>query len=209
MKSRTAQIWAYARVSTDDQSIDMQTLALSRHGYDRLITETASAWRGRRREFDNMLRRMRRGDTLLVWKLDRLGRNLRELLRVTDWLQAEGVQLVSLSEAIDTATPIGKLYFGIMAVIAQFESDQTSMRTKAGIEARRAKGLPIGRAPKLTPAQIKAAARDLRTTRAPLADVAKKYGVAQSTLSKALPGYRTQLRAAGEYPPKRPRELNE
>lgn len=127
----------YARVSREDQNLDMQLQAIIKRGVDKkqIFQEKVSGVSKKRPQFDLCLKRLRRGDTLVVWKLDRLGRSLKQLYELSADLDRRGIMLVSLTEGIDTTTAMGVLFFHIMASIAQFERDLISERTKAGIAA--------------------------------------------------------------------------
>lgn len=132
----------YARTSREDQCLDLQLNALRREGVidKHLFQEQISASAKKRKQYDLALKRCRKGDILVVWKLDRLGRSLKQLTDTVADLEARGVQVVSITERIDTTTPLGKLFFHFMASIAQFEADLISERTKAGQAAGRERG---------------------------------------------------------------------
>src|SRR5215211_5367331 len=130
----------YARVSTADQQPQLQVDALERAGCYRVFTETASGARSDRPVLEQVLDQLRRGDTLVVWKLDRLGRSLRHLVDTVTELAERGIGFRSLQEAIDTTTPGGKLVFHVFAALAEFERDLIRERTTAGLAAARARG---------------------------------------------------------------------
>ncbi len=138
----------YARVSTEEQNLDMQIDALMRAGVmkDNLHVEKISAVAKRRPKLELALMDARSGDTLIVWKLDRLGRNVVDLHMQVQKLEARGVQFQSIQEKIDTSTAIGKAFFGLLAVFAQFERDMIVERTKSGLEAARKRGFVPGAA---------------------------------------------------------------
>ena len=135
----------YARVSTTDQRPGLQVDALERAGCYRVFTETASGARADRPVLAQVLDQLRPGDTLIVWKLDRLGRSLRHLVDVVTGLADRGVGFRSLQESIDTTTPGGKLVFHVFAALAEFERDLIRERTSAGLAAARARGRHGGR----------------------------------------------------------------
>ncbi|MFT5469288.1 MAG: DNA invertase Pin-like site-specific DNA recombinase [Verrucomicrobiales bacterium] len=137
--------FGYARVSTTDQNPDLQFDALEKAGFDRLFTDKASGAKADRPAYCQMLEQVRPGDVILIWKPDRLGRSLRHLLEVVDRLNEQGVGLKSLTDPIDTTTSQGKLIFNIFASLAEFERDLISERTKAGLQAARARGRIGGR----------------------------------------------------------------
>jgi DNA invertase Pin-like site-specific DNA recombinase len=135
----------YARVSTDEQNTALQHDALTAAGCDRIFTEQASGSLANRPALAEALRLLNGGDTLVVWRLDRLGRSLSHLITLTLNLEARGVSFQSLSEAIDTRTACGRLMFHIMGALAEFERSLISERTKAGLAAARARGAVLGR----------------------------------------------------------------
>ena len=144
-------IFGYARVSTTDQNPDLQFDALKQAGYDRLFTDKASGAKADRPQYLLMLDQIRPGDTILIWKLDRLGRSLRHLLDLVDIFNEKDVGLKSLTDPIDTTTSRGKLIFNIFASLAEFERDLIRERTMAGLAAARARGRIGGRPKGLSP----------------------------------------------------------
>lgn len=132
-KGSTNWVLGYARVSTRDQNLALQIEALERFGCNHIFMEKLSATSKKRPELAKLWRELRPGDTLAVWKLDRLARNAREMLNRMHELGDRGVRFVSLTEAIDTSTAAGKLMLSVLAAMAQFERDLTSERTAAGI----------------------------------------------------------------------------
>lgn len=141
------QVFGYARVSTRDQNLDMQIEALKRAGVsdDNLIVEKASGSRGRRPQFENLLKAVRPGDTVIVWRMDRFGRKTLSLLQQLAWFREHNIEFKSLTEQIDFNTPMGRVFAAITAALAQFEVEMTAMRTKAGIATVQAAGKPYGR----------------------------------------------------------------
>ena len=135
----------YARVSTKEQSLLLQQDALKGQGCERIYSEQLSGKSPDRPELQNMLGQLRKDDMVVVWKLDRLGRSLRDLVNLISKLQESGVGFQSLEDNIDTTTPTGKLTFHLFAALAEFERDIISTRTKAGLEAARARGRKGGR----------------------------------------------------------------
>jgi DNA invertase Pin-like site-specific DNA recombinase len=136
----------YARVSTQEQNLDLQRDALQTAGCERIFTDTASGAKTAREGLDECLKFIRQGDTLVVWKLDRLGRSLRHLIDVVNALEAQGIAFRSLQENIDTTTSGGKLVFHVFGALAEFERDLIRERTQAGLTAARARGRKGGRA---------------------------------------------------------------
>ena len=135
----------YARVSTDDQTLDLQRDALTTAGCDRILTDTISGATADRPGLAEALAYARPGDTLVVWRLDRLGRSLRHLIETVTELATRGVGFQSLTESIDTTSPGGKLIFHIFGALAEFERDLIRERTTAGLTAARARGRTGGR----------------------------------------------------------------
>lgn len=141
----------YARVSTLDQNPDMQRDELKKAGCESVIVDQVSGTVVRRPGLAEVKKLLREGDTLVVWRLDRLGRSLRDLIEWAQWLEVKGVALQSLKEAIDTTTPTGKLTFHLFGALAQFERDLIQERTQAGLAAARARGRKGGRRKALDP----------------------------------------------------------
>jgi DNA invertase Pin-like site-specific DNA recombinase len=143
----------YARVSTDDQDTAVQVAALKKAGCERIYREKASAGRWDRPELHRLLDQLRKGDVLVVWKLDRLSRSLRDVLTIMERLGESGSGFRSLTEAIDTTTPAGRMMMQMVGAFAEFERAMLKERTKAGLDAAREEGRIGGRRPKLTPQQ--------------------------------------------------------
>ncbi|MDI1390350.1 recombinase family protein [Escherichia coli] len=176
----------YARVSTGDQNLDLQKNALIRAECELVFEDMASGKNARRPGLKRALRRLRAGDVLVVWKLDRLGRSVRDLITLVSELQARGVNFRSLTDSIDTSTPAGRFFFHVMGALAEMERELIVERTKAGLEAARAQGRIGGRRPKLSPEQWAQAGR-LITSGVPRQKVAIIYDVGVSTLYKKFP----------------------
>jgi DNA invertase Pin-like site-specific DNA recombinase len=180
----------YARVSTQDQRPELQLDALGAAGCARVFEEKASGAQRDRPQLLAAIDFMRPGDTLAVWKLDRLARSVRQLIDTVEGLEARGIGFRSLTEAIDTTTPGGKLVFHIFGALSEFERAIIRERTVAGLEAARARGRRGGRPPALTPDDLAAARALLRDPQITVAAVARRLGVAPSTLYRHLPGGR-------------------
>lgn len=135
----------YARISTDKQDHALQTQALHKAGCDRVFTDTISGKTTTREGLDACLAALNEGDTLVVWKLDRLGRRVVHLKEMVEGLQERGINFQSLQEEINTKTAVGKLFFHLLCVFAEFERDLISERVKAGLAATRANGKTLGR----------------------------------------------------------------
>ena len=144
----------YARVSTSEQSVYMQKQALKQAGCEKIFSDTASGVRADRTGLDNAMNQLRAGDTLVVWKLDRLGRSLQHLIQTIKLLQEKKIGFQSLQENIDTMTSGGKLIFHIFSALAEFERDVIRERTKAGLQAARARGRLGGRPFLLAPKSV-------------------------------------------------------
>src|SRR3954449_11123309 len=149
----------YARVSTHDQTLDLQLDALKKAGCEKLYTDTASGAKAERQGLDEALEYAREGDILVVWRLDRLGRSLQHLIETITLLNNRKVGFRSLTENIDTTTSGGKLVFHIFGALAEFERDIIKERTNAGLEAARTRGKLGGRPKALSPEKIKLAKR--------------------------------------------------
>ena len=176
----------YARVSTEDQRLDLQLDALREAKCDKIFKDVASGAQSDREGLDHAKKYLRPGDTLVVWKLDRLGRSLKHLIDVVNGLNLKGVFFRSLQENIDTASSGGKLTFHLFGALAEFERDIIRERTKAGLEAARARGRVGGR-PKLLDEKKVAVARQLMSnpSNKPL-DVARTLGISRATLYRYL-----------------------
>ena len=136
----------YARVSTDDQNLDLQKDALNKVGCQVIYEEAASGKNSERPELDQCLKALRSGDTLVVWRLDRLGRSLRDLVQIVGDLEKRGIAFESLMEKIETGSAAGRLVFHVFAALAEFERNLIRERTRAGLAAARARGRKGGKA---------------------------------------------------------------
>jgi DNA invertase Pin-like site-specific DNA recombinase len=174
----------YARVSTDDQHLDLQRDALQKAGCSLLYEEKASGKNANRAELENCLKALRAGDTLVVWRLDRLGRSLPDLVKIVAELEQAGIGFESLTEKIETESATGKLVFHVFAALSEFERNLIRERTHAGLAAARARGRNGGRKPKLDVKQIKEIKALLRDPSIAVSTVAKRYGVSRTTLYK-------------------------
>jgi DNA invertase Pin-like site-specific DNA recombinase len=181
-----AHLLGYARVSTLDQNPQLQADELTAAGCYRVFTDHASGAKSSRPALDEVLDQLRPGDTLVVWRLDRLGRSLRHLIDVVTDLDARGVGFRSLRENIDTTTAGGKLVFHMFGALAEFERDLIRERTSAGLAAARARGRKGGRPTVMTPAKA-AAARHMYDERThTLAEIAKVIGVSRSAVARSI-----------------------
>jgi DNA invertase Pin-like site-specific DNA recombinase len=183
----------YARVSTQDQNTDLQLDAFKAAGCEKVFVEKASGAQRDRTELKAALAYVRAGDTLVVWKLDRLARSLKQLIETVELLDNSQIGFRSLTEAIDTTTAGGKLVFHIFASLAEFERSIIQERTKAGLDAARSRGKVGGRPASMTDKDIAAAKALLADDNITMNEVAKRLNVAPSTLYRHLPGGRGAL----------------
>jgi DNA invertase Pin-like site-specific DNA recombinase len=180
----------YARVSTQDQNPELQQDALTKNGCEKIFTEKASGAGRDRPQLNSAIEYMRAGDTLVVWKLDRLARSLKQLIETVEGLEERDIGFKSLTESIDTTTSGGKLVFHIFASLAEFERSLIRERTSAGLQAARDRGKLGGRPPAMSKADIAAAKAMLRDSEITVEEVAVRMKVAPSTLYRHLPGGR-------------------
>jgi len=176
----------YARVSTQDQNLDLQVDALIKADCQKIFDDKISGSRSERPGLAKALEMLRDGDTLVVWKLDRLGRSVKNLVDLVGELQKQGIQFKSLTDAIDTCTPSGRFFFHIMASLAEMERELTVERTRAGLEVARQLGRKGGRSRKMTDSKIESA-KKLLANGVPPRDVAKNLGVSVPTLYRWIP----------------------
>ena len=176
----------YARVSTEDQDTRLQLDALTDAGCERIYQEVVSGSNRERPQLAKCLDALRHGDTLTVWRLDRLGRSLKDLVGMVSDLEARGVAFSSLNEAIDTGSAGGKLIFHVFAALAEFERSLIRERTRAGLAAARARGRKGGRPRKMSPDQVRKAKAMLLDPYMTKGEVARRFKVTRMTLNKAL-----------------------
>jgi DNA invertase Pin-like site-specific DNA recombinase len=178
----------YARVSTADQQPQLQVDALERAGCYRVFTETASGIRTDRPVLEQLLDQLRPGDTLVVWKLDRLGRSLRHLVDTVTNLADRGIGFRSLQEQVDTTTPGGKLVFHVFAALAEFERDLIRERTSAGLAAARTRGRHGGRPSVLTGHKLQVAQEMYASGQYTVAAIATTLGVSRTSIYRHVSG---------------------
>lgn len=176
----------YARVSTQDQNLDLQIDALTKAGCTKVFDDKVSGSRAERPGLTKALDMLRGGDTLVVWKLDRLGRSVKNLVDLVGELHKQGAQFQSLTDAIDTGTPSGRFFFHVMASLAEMERELTVERTRAGLEVARALGRKGGRKRQMTDSKIESA-KKLLANGVPPRDVAQNLGVSVATLYRWVP----------------------
>jgi DNA invertase Pin-like site-specific DNA recombinase len=180
----------YARVSTQDQTPALQLDALKAAGSERVFLEKASGAQRDRPELAAALDCMRAGDTLVVWKLDRLARSIKQLIETVEKMEARQIGFRSLTEAIDTTTAGGRLIFHVFAALAEFERSVIKERTTAGLAAARARGRKGGRPRSLSEKDIAAAKAMLSDPEITVDEVARRLGVGPATLYRHMPGGR-------------------
>ena len=176
----------YARVSTRDQNLELQQEALVKAGCQKIYEDQVSGARVDRPGLSKALEMLREHDTLVVWKLDRLGRSVKQLVDLVGELHKRGIQFQSLTDAIDTGTPSGRFFFHVMASLAEMERELIIERTRAGLEVAKQLGRKGGRKPKMTGSKIESA-KKLLSSGVPPKDVAKNLGVSIPTLYRWVP----------------------
>lgn len=176
----------YARVSTEEQNANLQHDALKAAGCIKVFTDKASGSLDRRPQLDRLLDQLRPGDTVVVWRLDRLGRSLKHLIQVIEDLAEKGVGFRSLTEGMDSTTAGGKLIFSIFGALAEFERSLIRERTVAGLNAARARGRVGGRPPVMTPEKIKVARQLYDAQELTVEEIAKTIGVSRKTVYRHL-----------------------
>lgn len=176
----------YARVSSGDQNASLQVDALEEAGCLKVFTDHASGSKASRPELDRMIEQLRSGDVVVVWRLDRLGRSLKNLIALVEDLAEKGVGFRSLSESIDTTTANGKLFFSLMGALAEFERDLIRERTHAGLAAARARGRVGGRPTVMTAQKIDKARKLYDSQQHTVAEIAEMLNVSVATIYRHL-----------------------
>jgi len=177
----------YARVSTGDQNLSLQLDALEKAGCDKIYSDKGiSGAQVHRPSLNKAMSSLKEGDTLVVWRLDRLGRSIQHLIEVINDLKERGVDFKSLNESIDTTTAGGELLFHIMASLAQFERRLISERSKAGMVSAKRRGKHVGRPHTLTREQLNHAKRMIDRGEETITGMAELYGINRSTLHRSL-----------------------
>ncbi|ODA41246.1 recombinase family protein [Desulfosporosinus sp. BG] len=186
-------LFGYARVSTQDQSTDLQFDALAKAGVEpgNIYSEKITGTTKDRPQFIRLLSMLRKDDTLIVYSLSRAGRSLKNLIELIEQLKAKGVNFVSLKEQIDTTTAAGNLIFGIFAALSQFERDQTSERVKSGLDSARARGRVGGR-PFKDSAKVSVALRMYDAKTYSIKEITEQTGIGKTTLFRYIKERATQ-----------------
>jgi len=195
---RPPQVIGYARVSTFEQNLDSQIAALTRAGVDGklIFIDKVSTVKAKRPNFLLVQEYLRPGDTLVVYSLSRIARNVADLIAFEKKLRDRSIALKSITEAIDTNTAVGKLAFNIQSAFAQFERDITVERTRAGIEARRAAGLPLGRPRAISTETLIGVKRDLLAGKLTVDQIAAKHHITKERIRYYFPGGRHAIKGA-------------
>jgi DNA invertase Pin-like site-specific DNA recombinase len=177
----------YCRVSTSDQNLNLQKDELKKFGCSKIYEDVASGAKAARVGLEAAIDFAREGDTLVIWKLDRLGRSLRDLIEIVNRLEQSGVSFVCITQNIDTRTPGGKLFFHIFGALAEYERELIRERTKAGLTAARARGRKGGRKPAMNEEQIEQARAMMDNPKLKIKSIIKTLGISKATLYKYVP----------------------
>jgi DNA invertase Pin-like site-specific DNA recombinase len=187
-KGQCEMLIGYARVSSHDQNLHLQIDELKKAGCSKIFSDKMSGMKKSRPGLDDALSYMRKNDTLVIWKLDRLGRSVNGLISLVEKLKQEGIHFQSITDGIDTATPAGRFFFHVMASLAQMERELLIERTKAGLAAARERGRVGGRKRSMTESKVKAAKKLLYEGMS-ATDVAENLGVSIPTLYRWCPAF--------------------
>lgn len=187
-------IFGYSRVSKgEDRNVRLQLQSFKVAKVEKVFEEIASGGRWDRPALHTMLEQLRKGDVVVVWKLDRLSRSLKDLLVIMERIEKTGAGFKSLTEAIDTTTPAGRMMMQMVGAFAEFEREMIRERTKAGLDAARKEGRIGGRRPKLRQDQQKDIADNVLSERKSGADMARLYNVSEATISRVVSRYRQAI----------------
>lgn len=180
--------YGYARVSTGDQNLSLQIDDLKKFGCDKIFEEKASGSKVDRPQLQKLLLLLKKGDTVIVWKLDRLGRSVKQLLEVTSNWKQQGIEFISIKDAIDTSTPVGRFFFNVIASLTELEKEIIKERTSAGLKAARARGRLGGRPSGLSDeARVKAlGVKRMYDGGATLSEIMKRYSITKPTIYKYI-----------------------
>jgi DNA invertase Pin-like site-specific DNA recombinase len=192
--------YGYARVSTDDQDASMQIAALKKARCEKIFTDDGISGKSMKRpSLLRLLKVLKTGDSVTVWRMDRLGRSLRDLITMLDSFRDREIEFRSLTESIDTKTPTGRAMWQMIGILAELEASMISERTKAGSAAARARGVKFGRKVKLTPQQVAQAVKLIDQDESP-DDVAASFKVGRSTLYRAIAEHKARDTRRGVLP---------
>jgi len=176
----------YSRISTDDQNLHLQNDALTKAGCGKIFEDVISGAKAKRPGLDELLKFARKDDVVVVWRLDRLGRSMKDLINLVSTLEDKGIQMISLNESIDTSTGTGKLFFHIFGAIAEFERNLIVERTQAGLAAARARGRKGGRPKSLSKAKRELAVKLYHEKEKTVNEVCDVMGISKPTLYKYI-----------------------
>lgn len=177
----------YARVSTGDQSLELQVNALKGMDCQKVFTDIASGGKKNRPGLAEALNFLRKDDTLCVWKLDRLGRSVKNLIEISELLNNRGIQLFSMTDGINTSTSMGRFFFHVMAALAEMERELIRERTRAGLRAARERGVVLGRRTVFSTEKLDQATFLLKNG-IKISEIAKQLGISEPTLYRFFPG---------------------
>lgn len=183
--------FGYVRVSKNEQNLFLQTDAIRKYGVDEIYEEKASGKKRDREQLSELLKKLRSGDTLVVWKLDRLGRTVRQLLALAEEFEKNGINFVSLTENFDTSTPMGRYCFVNWCALAQMEREIISERTKAGLVAAKSRGRTGGRKPK-DPKLVEKALKMYLSDRFSIKEIVEMTGISKASLYEYINKYQVK-----------------
>ncbi|UII57905.1 recombinase family protein [Cytobacillus spongiae] len=178
-------IFGYARVSTEEQNLDMQIDALEKFGAERIYKEKLTGTRRDRPQLDELLKVLRIGDKIVVYKLDRISRSTKHLIELSELFNDVGVDFISINDSIDTSTAMGKFFFRTIASIAELERDIISERTKSGLQAARARGRKGGR-PTKKEDKVEMAVKMYKSKDYTIREITEATGISKTTLYRYL-----------------------
>lgn len=177
--------FGYARVSTMDQNLEMQIGALEKYGVDKIFSDKATGKNMQRKEFSKLLEQLRKGDTLIIFSLSRLGRKTKDLIELVEKFNAEDINLISLKESIDTTSPMGRAMIGMISIFAELERELITERVKEGVKNARARGRLGGR-PRINSEKVREALALYHTEHYSVQEIINKTGVSKATLYRRL-----------------------
>lgn len=175
----------YARVSTEDQNLDVQLDALKKFGCERIFQEKITTRKKERPQLEEMIKILRSGDKVVIYKLDRISRSTKHLIELAELFESKGVELVSINDSIDTTTPMGRFFFHVMASISELERDIISERTRAALSVARKRGRNGGR-PKANEKKVEMALRMYASKEFSISQIVESTGISQATLYRKI-----------------------